>query len=445
MSVNTPEIKTAALEKFQRLYELQASQLNGRVDAEWRGLKERALERLLQKGFPTRKDEDWKYTSVTRMVNQSFVPADAESHPDPSLRSLLPPPLSPFRVVLVNGVFSKEWSSLEGLPEGVEILPLPESHTRFPELLPAVEELGLEKGNAFTFLNLSLASRGLLVHLNTNASLDQPLEVLHILQCEEQPVLAMPQVLFSLERGSRLSVVERHLSVGEGQGGLSAPFNLFLLKANARMEHCKVQALGKGAFQVNQSAAVQDRDSVFSSWSVDLGGQIVRNNLSAHLKASNTETNLFGVYLVSEGQHLDNQTFIDHAFPHCQSNELYKGLIAGKGRGVFNGKVLVRPDAQKTNAFQQNNTVLLTPDAVMDSKPQLEIFADDVRCSHGATIGQLDESALFYLRSRGLSRLQALQMLQEAFLGEVLDGIPTDAVRDALFAQVRTKLNELKA
>ncbi len=444
MSVNTPEIKNAALERFQRLYELQAASLNGRLPSEMRGLKERALDLLLQKGFPTRKDEDWKYTSTTRLVNRDYEPG-GQTVSDAVLSSLLPPALSPHRLVLVNGRFSEELSTLEGLPQGVQIHPLPQTLARFPELLPILEEQGLEKGNAFTWLNLALAPQGLVVQVGKTVRLDEPLEVIQVLQRQEQPVLALPQILFALESGSHLPVVERQVSVGEGEGGLSVPFQVFHLAPNARMEHCKIQALGSDAFQVNQSLALQERDSVFTSWALDIGGKVVRNNLSAHLRASNTETNLYGVYLAGDGQHLDNQTFIDHAFPHCNSNELYKGIIAGKGRGVFNGKVLVRPDAQKTNAFQQNNTVLLTPDAVMDSKPQLEIFADDVRCSHGATIGQLDESAVFYLRSRGLSRRQALQMLQEAFLGEVLSTIPSDSVREALFAQVRSKLNEMKA
>ena len=175
---------------------------------------------------------------------------------------------------------------------------------------------------------------------------------------------------------------------------------------------------------------------------LDLGGKMVRNNLSSILKASGTNTNFYGVYLANNEQHIDNQTFIDHAFPHCESNELYKGILDGRGRGVFNGKVNVRPDAQKTNAFQQNSSLVLSDNALMNAKPQLEIFADDVRCSHGATIGQLDEDLIYYLRTRGMSMEQAKSLLQFAFLDEVLLHFKLKSVRTKAERLVSEKLKK---
>jgi len=173
---------------------------------------------------------------------------------------------------------------------------------------------------------------------------------------------------------------------------------------------------------------------------LDLGGKTVRNNLSSHLQSSGTNTNLYGVYLAKGNQHIDNQSFIDHAHPHCESNELYKGIIDDKGRGVFNGKVNVRQDAQKTNAFQQNSSLVLSNTAIMDTKPQLEIFADDVKCSHGATIGQMDETSIYYLRTRGMSLEQARSMLQFAFVAEVLENFKLEAVKEKALAMMTEKL-----
>ena len=176
---------------------------------------------------------------------------------------------------------------------------------------------------------------------------------------------------------------------------------------------------------------------------MDLGGKMVRNNLSTELLDSNTETNYYGIYLGLDKQHIDNQTFIDHAVPHCQSNELYKGILSDKARGVFNGKVLVRQDAQKTNAFQQNSSLVLSNDAVMDAKPQLEIYADDVKCSHGATIGQLDESSIFYLKSRGLSEVQSRNLLQKAFVGEVVENFKNETIKHSVLNKIDQKLDRV--
>ncbi|MEL6123983.1 MAG: SufD family Fe-S cluster assembly protein, partial [Bacteroidota bacterium] len=184
-----------------------------------------------------------------------------------------------------------------------------------------------------------------------------------------------------------------------------------------------------------------DRSSTYSSYNLYLGGGIVRNNISALSKGSGTETNLFGTYVINGTQHVDNQTFIDHAVPHCVSNELYRGVLDDKSRGVFNGKVMVRQDAQKTNAFQQNNSIVLSPTAVMDTKPQLEIYADDVKCSHGATIGQLDEEAVFYLQTRGLQKDKARSLLQMAFLDEVLSEMKLEVLQNKAHNLISTKLN----
>ena len=212
------------------------------------------------------------------------------------------------------------------------------------------------------------------------------------------------------------------------------------MKANANVKHYKLQNESSNGNQINNTIVSQDRDSVYSSYVADLGGKIVRNNLSSHLQDSGTNTNMYGVYLGKGKQHIDNQSFLDHAFPHCESNQLYKGILDDQSRGVFNGKVTVQPDAQKTNAYQQNSSLVISETAVMDTKPQLEIFADDVRCSHGATIGQLDEDSIYYLRTRGMNRDQAKATLQFAFLAEVLSHFPLESVRVKIAEMIEEKL-----
>jgi Fe-S cluster assembly protein SufD len=212
------------------------------------------------------------------------------------------------------------------------------------------------------------------------------------------------------------------------------------VEEEAVVDHIKIQEENDLAYHIANTQITQDRRSVFNCVSIDLGGALVRNNLNVRLNAENCETHLFGFFLGTGSQLIDNHTFIDHAKPHCFSNELYKGILDDKSRGVFNGKIMVRQDAQKTNALQSNKTLLLTDDAAIFAKPQLEIFADDVKCTHGATIGQLDDEALFYLRARGIGENVALAMLRYAFAGDIFENIKIDSVRNHLAEKVFERL-----
>jgi Fe-S cluster assembly protein SufD len=215
-----------------------------------------------------------------------------------------------------------------------------------------------------------------------------------------------------------------------------------VLKRNAIVDHYRIQDEDENAFFINNTEIEQLRDSIYSSYVIDLGGKLVRNNLNSILKDSGTTTNFYGLYVGMKKQHIDNQTFIDHAYPNCDSNELYKGILTDKAKGVFNGKIMVRPDAQKTNAFQKNHSLVLSKTAKMNSKPQLEIYADDVKCSHGATIGQLNKEALYYMRSRGLSEKEAVSVLKQAFLTEITDLIKIDPVREKVEQMLVDKFKE---
>ena len=348
--------------------------------------------------------------------------------------------LEAYQLVFVNGVLDANLSNIENPVKGLTISTLKagldEETTQ--ELIENSlnSEIGL---NAFVALNTALVQNGTFIHVAKGTIVDKPIHIMNITVSGGQAIITNPQVLLVAEANSEVSLIETYSAVNDGTYFTNA-LARFIVGQNAHVHHYKLQNESVNAFQINNSIATQDRDSTYSSYVLDLGGKTVRNNLSSHLQASGTNTNLYGVYLAKGNQHIDNQSFIDHAHPHCESNELYKGIIDEKGRGVFNGKVNVRQDAQKTNAFQQNSSLVLSDTAIMDTKPQLEIFADDVKCSHGATIGQLDESSMYYLRTRGMNEQKARAMLQFAFVAEVLENFKIDAVKEKALAMMEEKL-----
>lgn len=292
-------------------------------------------------------------------------------------------------------------------------------------------------------LNTAFAHNGIYIYVPDGLVVDRPIHILNIAHTEEEPTVISPQKIIVAGENSKLTVIEtfHHLSNSQ-QTYFTNTVTQFVLKRNAIVDHYRIQDEDENAFFINNTEIEQLRDSIYSSYVIDLGGKLVRNNLNSILKDSGTTTNFYGLYVGMKKQHIDNQTFIDHAYPNCDSNELYKGILTDKAKGVFNGKIMVRPDAQKTNAFQKNHSLVLSKTAKMNSKPQLEIYADDVKCSHGATIGQLNKEALYYMRSRGLSEKEAVSVLKQAFLTEITDLIKIDPVREKVEQMLVDKFKE---
>ena len=447
MSVSAQDKNSEVKQHFAKLFELYESNLNGKSSHPAHAHRKAAIARLDDLSFPTRRNEDWKYTSVARLLEPSYqlgLPFQAE------VDDYRIPGLDTHRLVFTNGVYDAELSSIGELPEGVVLCKLDEALTEEPYkamVLPFFTEGEQEGANPFVAINTAFSRHGFFIHVPKGVVIDKPFEFIYLSKVDgNTSVFSSPKIVGIAERSSEFTVIERFHHVGasaEPQPYFTDIVNRFVVKDNARVSHYKIQEEALNAFQVSNTIVWQHRDSVYSSYVADLGGHIVRNNLSAILKDSNIETNLFGIYLPAGKQHIDNQTFVDHAYPHCNSNELYKGIVTGRGRGVFNGKVLVRQDAQKTNAFQQNSSLVLSDKATMDSKPQLEIFADDVRCSHGATIGQLDENSVYYLRARGLTDVKARALLQYAFIGEVIEKTPIEQIKAYITSLVESKLSSL--
>jgi Fe-S cluster assembly protein SufD len=401
-------------------------------------LRGRALTRFAELGFPTTKDEEWRFTSVTPIAETVFrLGGQADGAALELARASRLD--GAFQVVVVNGRLEPGLSALDGLPRGVEIDGLAEAiAARGGELQGRLGEIASMQDRAFVALNTAFVNDGVYLSVAPGVLVERPIQLLFV-TAGEMPVMAHPRVLVSVGTGAQVRIVETY--VGQGSRYLTNAVSEYDLAENAVVDHYKDQREAIGGFHLGFQAVRCARSSTFSSHSFTLGGQIVRNDAVAELAGEGVDCTLNGLY-VADGQRLvDNHTTIDHAQPHCGSHELYKGILAGRARAVFNGKIIVRLDAQKTDAKQTNRALLLSDDAQINTKPQLEIFADDVKCTHGAAVGQLDDEALFYLRARGLTAVQARDVLIHAFAGDLLNRVKIEPLRarleTELFAQLQ--------
>ncbi len=440
------ETKDKNISRFLTLFGELERGLNGQKEKPVHQIRQTAIDRLSQLAFPTRRDEEYKYTSVTRIVTEDYDLEPTAELDAATVDQYRIPDLNAATLVFVNGQYRSDLSDEQDLPEGMRLQTIEDALQQakdqpiLNDLLINTAEDGVDP---FLVMNAAFAKNGYYLHVPKKTEVEKPLHFLYINTEQDKPYLFSPQRIIVAEPSSKCTIVETFHSTAPGTakyfGNL---FNRMVIRENAEVHHYKIQRESLEAFQMNNTEVFQYQDSRYSNYTIDLGGRIVRNNLHAIHRGQNVTSNFYGSFYGRRDQHIDNHTFIDHAIPHCQSNELYKGILTDKARGVFNGKVMVRKDAQKTNAFQQNSSLVLSDKAVMDSKPQLEIFADDVKCSHGATIGQLEEDSVFYLRSRGLTDARAREALQYAFLLEVLEFMPHEAMRTFAEQQINNKFTE---
>jgi Fe-S cluster assembly protein SufD len=300
------------------------------------------------------------------------------------------------------------------------------------------------ESNAFTALNTAFLQDGAFVSVPGGALLEIPVHILFVSTGMEAEFISSPRNLIVAERNSQVSIIESHVSLSDNVYFTNSVSEI-VLGENAVVEYDKLQIESSRAYHIGSTHIQQERSSNFTSNAISLGGLLVRNNVSVVLDGEGAEATLNGLYLGTGVQHIDNHTTIDHAKPRCPSHELYKGILSGKSRGVFNGKIKVRKDAQKTDAKQTNKNLILSDEASVDTKPQLEIFANDVKCTHGATIGQLDEEAIFYLRSRGVDVDRARDLLIYAFASDVVDRIKVEPLRDLLHEMIHARLEKERA
>ncbi|MEA5445529.1 Fe-S cluster assembly protein SufD [Gammaproteobacteria bacterium AB-CW1] len=395
-------------------------------------LRRDALARFREQGLPTQKDEDWKYTSLRPITEGRFALPGSTTVPADRLDEARVPGLDAARLVFVNGRYQAGLSDISGLPEGVTVRSIADAMEREPENLQArlSRQSGLDY-TPFTALNNAFVADGALVEVAANVQCKTPIELLFLSVPGDEAFVFHPRVLVQMAQGSEATVIEHHVGLDE-----AANFNNVVseisLGAQSRLEHYLLQRQSTAGYHIGGIHVHQARDSRYVSHNVNLGGALVRHDINARLAEEGAEAVLNGLYLVNDRQHVDNHTCVDHAAPHTISDETYKGVMAGRGRAVFNGRVVVHKNAQKIDAGQKNDNLLLSKLAEVDTKPELEIYADDVACSHGATIGQLDPDALFYLRSRGIDADKARDLLTFAFAESVIERMGLSEIREWL-------------
>lgn len=415
-------------------FQILENSLNGSTNLPFHKIRKAAIAKFAELGIPTTRHEEWKYTNVLPIFKNRFaLPAQEIRLSKDQIEAFAFDDMAENMIVLVNGRFSRELSTF---PFGTNGVLLESLSGALAEQKDSIAEKYLSKyasfeNDPFVALNTAFTTDGTLIHIANNTILEQPIHLCNISGAGDGASLANPRTLIIVGKNSQAHIIESFHTLSENPY-LTNAVSEIVLEENAGIEHIKIQLESKSAFHIASSNVHQARSSRYSSVNVDLGGALVRNNLNVLLDGEGCEAHLYGFFRASGSQLIDNHTLIDHAKPNCESNELYKGILDDKSRGVFNGKVMVRPDAQKTNAFQENKCLLLTDDAVMNAKPQLEIFADDVKCSHGATVGQLDDDALFYLRSRGISEEKSNSILRQAFASDVFNHIEVEAVKNKL-------------
>lgn len=414
-------------------YSEQFSRFDRRVAGQslaWlRDIRRRAFDRFSELGFPSTRQEEWRFTYVRPITRQTFDLA----------------PLAPLevahaaleatklegdfhRLVFINGRFAPQLSTDLPLSKGAVVGSLSQVAESQAAVLQEALTRNAPVDATFTALNTAFLEDGVFVYLPDDMVIEKPIQLVYISHADERPSMTHPRNLIVLRRQSQATIVERYTGLKGGSYFTNAVTEA-VLGESAALDHHKLQQETGDSFHIATTQVHQSQHSQFSSHYVGLGAALARNELNCVLDGEGIESQLRGIYLAGGKQHMDNRTRIDHAKPNCNSFELYKGILDERSHGVFNGKIYVHADAQKTDAKQSNQVLLLSDDAMIDTKPQLEIYADDVKCTHGATVGNLDEQALYYLRSRGVPLDLARSMLIFAFANEVVQDISVEPVR----------------
>lgn len=432
------------VELAQRLVQVHAGEEDGSVsgDARLSALRSEGLREFVRMGIPTTRHEEWKYTNVFPFIGLDYthvpmrwIPTAEAVHPESQdVAAALGEHIS---VRIVNGAVQVGTSEL---PSGLEIIELTSELVENDEAVArTLASAAPMSSHPFVALNTALLASGLVVRLRKGVRLDVPIHV-SIETTAETPTLITPRLLVIAEEGAEADIVQSFHTSGNAVV-LDATVAELAVAALAHIRFYKIADDADAARSISSVTADVHRDATFTSHALSIGARFVRNDLTIRLCEPSSQGFLYGASLLSEHEYTDNHTIVDHTVPHCHSEELYKGIYDGSSTGVFNGKIYVRPQAQKTTAYQSNHTLLLSSKAQVQAKPQLEIWADDVKCSHGATMGQVDDEAIFYFRSRGIDKDTAKALLTYAFVTEVVEKIALDGLRTLLTKRIARKLS----
>ena len=406
--------------------------LNGQSKSAIHQVRRNAFNTLTEKGFPAPKDEEYKFTNLTKALekNIDFNSETADTSIDTAqIESVKIKGLDAINLVFVNGVLSSEYSDTVTL-DGITVSTFDEASKNTPDLIG--DHFGKQasfEDDAFVALNTAFSKAGTFIQVAANTIIEKPIALYFIGDGTKAQSIYNIRNLTIVGKSAQVTVIEKFDTLGD-QKSFTNVVNEISLDENAQATYFKIENDTENAYHISNVNVSQERNSHFTANTIALSGAMVRNNLDIKLNSEGCEAHMNGLYVLGGKTHVDNHTVVDHTKPNAYSNELYKGIMDDRSKGVFNGKIFVRQDAQKTNAFQSNKNILLTNDATVNTKPQLEIWADDVKCSHGCTTGQLDPDALFYLQARGIKKERARAILLHAFASDVIENLGLEAVQD---------------
>ncbi len=394
-------------------------------------------------GVPTTRNEEWRFTTISNLFNKEYsVTGEILSFTSADIAAAkLPNHEKATELVFINGIFNKDLSSIRFANDEAEVMSLEDAaNSDFYYIIK--KHLGKSSAvikDGIHALNTSFIHGGVFLLIKKKKTLEHPVCVYHYTNTENNHVLAQPRSLVFIEEGAKLQLIESYITQGAMDSFTNEVMEV-VVSERAIFEYYKIQNDSSNASQVNTTHIRHVGKCYSHAVTISLSGGMIRNNTNVIMEAEGNEAHLYGLYLLNNKTHIDNHTLVDNTKPNCFSNELYKGILNDSSSGVFSGKIFVRPDAQKTNAYQSNKNILLSDDATINTKPQLEIFADDVKCSHGCTVGQLDEEALFYLRARGISREHAQAMLLKAFAEDVVNQVKYEPLKNYIEQLITDRL-----
>jgi len=411
------------------------------TDSNVHDIRSNAFDHFEQHGFPTKKDEDWKYTSLNSILkhNYNVLPETEADVEFAAVKKFFLHEIDSYKIIFIDGVYSSFLSETSHDGYDICLLSAAFKKPKYKMVIDHYFDTLASNKSSITSLNTAFSKEGAYINIPKNTVVPKPIQIIHFSTGSEAEILLQPRNLLVVGENSHVQIIERHQSLSSNVVLTNSVTEIFANK-NAIIDYYKVQNDEKTASLIDNTYVQQQQHSHVSVNTFSFGGNLTRNNLEFFQEGEHIDSTLNGITIIGEKQLVDNHTLVMHKYPNCESHELYKGIYFDKATGVFNGKVIVEKEAQKTNAFQQNNNILIDDGATINAKPQLEIFADDVKCSHGCTIGQLDTDALFYLRSRGIPKKEANGLLLYAFANDALDKIKIPELKTRITKLIAKKL-----
>jgi len=410
------------------------------IDAKVHDIRTEAIKLFEDKGFPSKKDEAWKYTSLNSILKHDYsvFPKQENALEYSDVKQYFIHDIDTYKIVFIDGKYSSHLS--QTTHEGLDVCLMSAALTK-PKYQLVIENYfnKVAEKDGLSSLNTAFSQEGAFIHIPKNKVVNKPIQIVHFSTGNESALMLQPRNLIVVDENSHVQIIERHQSLTDNPVLTNSVTEIFANK-RAIVDYYKIQNDNLNASLIDNTFVEQKQESFASVHTFSFGGKLTRNNLNYYQNGERIDSTLKGVTIIGEKQHVDHNTLVHHIEPNCESHQDYKGIFDDNATGVFNGKVIVEKEAQKTNAFQSNNNILVSDKATINTKPQLEIFADDVKCSHGCTIGQLDESALFYMRSRGIPEKEAKGLLMFAFSNNVLSSVKIPELKQRITKLIALKL-----